>query len=177
MSTKYCSYVSHPKPPVAPCVPWLFSPWCQKTLANTVSQSGLFHAIQQSSVDRLRIGRIRGMSLVRLDQRASHRAVDDADGNLLAFHQVLGEVHAPVPDLQCAVSADRVAPTRADIPTHGTETADPLACVRMLAFSPIRCHRIGLAVDQVGIPADQIGDRMRARSPRGRSWCQTQPCT
>jgi hypothetical protein len=45
---------------------------------DAVRQPGLLHAIQQSSVDRLLIGMIRGISLVRLDQGASHRAVAKA---------------------------------------------------------------------------------------------------
>ena len=111
-----------------------------------------------------------------VDACAADGAVDDADGNLLALPP--GAWPVPCPSSRSAASRHRGCedgfapqPDAVWVSGHAAVAADPLAVERGFLFAPIRRHGVGLAVDDVGVAADQVGRGMQNRlfAAAGRS--------
>ena len=122
--------------------------------ADAVGQPRLGGAGQQAAIDGLPIHGLCIIALVRLDQGATDRAIDDADGQFLGFDQAIGKVHGPVAYFpNSAASAHRPAPSLTDIRGTVAIATDPLVGEMIIALTPVHGNGVGLTVDDVGVSA------------------------
>ena len=122
----------------------------------------LLHAPEHPSVNGGAINWVGSVALVLVKARSADGGVDHQDGNLLAFKQPLREFHAPPTQLRHFALLrfpDWVAPqiSRRLFSVAGTPiAANPLVGFRRGFFAGVGGEGIGLAIDDVGIAADEI---------------------
>ena len=123
--------------------------------ADAIGQFCSGHAVEQVGVDRILAACEAVTSRIRqvlVDAGTAYSAVDDADRHVAVGLQVIGQIIGPIADEEISTVAHRVAPGGGG-PAIG---ADPGA-VGEVAWQTVDRERVGLAVDDIGIAANQVG--------------------
>ena len=138
--------------------------------ADSVCQLRLLHAPEHPPVDRREVRRVSLVPLMLIDARASDGGIDDKDGHLLAFEQPLREFHAPPAEFGFLAllglphrQAPQVPGIVCGVLGGAPIAANPLVCLRRSFLARVRRERIRLTVDDIGIAANQVANRLDHR--------------
>ena len=133
-----------------------------------MGQLRLLHPPEHPPVYRGEVGRIIRVTLVLVDPGSTDCGIDDEDRHLLARDELFRKLHPPPAKLRLLSilrlphrPAPEIAGIVIRIARHTSVTADPLACFGWRFRTGICRERIRLAVDDVGIAADQIVHRLQ----------------